>query len=380
MTDTEYEQFKEFIYQVLYEKTTLDDYEVVLNALEIPIVSKGQEYWTLKSGCHNADCSCCGNNLVFYVEERSFYCFSECHSSYNLLSLTRKRFETLGESKSITQSLKFICERVAINFDFKEEVKRGNGHILNWKRQLLKYTKHGEEFNTERKKYDKHILTYFDNAYYEDWLKEGLSVDALNKFGIKWYNREQQIVIPCYDRDANLVGIRVRNTNPDMADKLGKYRPLEMLNGMVYKFPTNDYFYGENLNSDYIRKIKKCCLVESEKAVIKSETFFGRKNFCLGLMGHSIGQEQINYLVELGVKDIYLCLDWDYHSVNDDEYDTYVEGVNKLYFKMKPYFSRIFVIVNPEEYNEWYKCNIFDLPKDKFVEIWDKRELIIDGE
>ena len=27
---------------------------------------------------------------------------------------------------------------------------------------------------------------------------------------------------------------------------------------------------------------------------------------------------------------------------------------------MKPYFSRIFVIVNPNEHNDWYKCNIFD--------------------
>ena len=380
MTDLEYEQFKQFIYDVLYEKTTIDDYEVVLNSLDIPIVSKNSEYWTLKSGCHNIDCSCCGNNLVFYIEERSFYCFSECHSSYNLLSLTKKRFETIGENKTTTQSLKYICKCLDIPFNFKEDVKRGNGHILNWKQQLLKYTKDGRKYNTEKKKYDKKILSYFDNAYYDDWLNEGLSEEALDKFGIKWYNSEQQIVIPCFDRNANLVGIRVRNIEPTKAERLGKYRPLEMLNGTVYKFPTNDYFYGENLNSDYIRKIKKCCLVESEKAVIKSETFFGRKNFCLGLMGHSIGQEQINYLVELGVKDIYLCLDWDYHDINDDEYDAYVEGVNKLYFKMKPYFSRIFVIVNPNEHNDWYKCNIFDLPKDMFVDIWDKRELIIDGE
>lgn len=381
MTDKEYRQFCEFINKVLYELTTLDDYDIIIRDLGGIIRNRNNDYWTINTICHNVDGG--GYNLTFYTEDRVFHCFSECNCSYNLLTLVKQRFKVLDNEKSTTQCLKYICERLGIEFNFKIEERKENKNLFNWKSQLLKYTQKGENIKQE-KIYDKSILDYFDDIYDESWIEEGISEETLKKYNIKYYKRLNQIVIPCYNTDGGLIGIRVRNMNPEIAEMRGKYHPIEMLNGYVYKFPTNDYFYGCNYNETEIKKRRSCVFVESEKAVMKSDTWFGNKSIALGMYGHSINKKGVKYIVNLNLLDAIICVDWDYHEMWEDEeqtkwtkeYEKYVDNVNKIIDKIRPYAQNIYVMVNPNPHNEYYKQNPFDLSKEQYDYFWSVKELV----
>ena len=97
MTNEEYQAFVAFIPKVLYELMTIDDYKIVMNRLEIPMVSESEDMIKYHSGCHNANAIDGKANLCFYKEDRNFYCYSECRCNYNLLTLVEKRFNTIAD-------------------------------------------------------------------------------------------------------------------------------------------------------------------------------------------------------------------------------------------------------------------------------------------
>ena len=152
MTEQEYEAFKNFIHELLYERMTLDDYEIIMRRLGAN--KRGDRYNTI---CHNINGG--GYNLAFNKETRSFCCFSECSCSYSLLSLIKKRRELLGEPCSTYQSLKWLCNELGIEFNFKEEVKQVNTNIYKWQNSLLKYTKNKNK-NIELRVYNKDNTNY----------------------------------------------------------------------------------------------------------------------------------------------------------------------------------------------------------------------------
>ena len=74
MTELEYEQFKKFINNLIYDVMTLDDYELIMRRLDIPNPNKSNsDTWMYKSFCHNIDTHSCKNNLAYYTENRSYY-------------------------------------------------------------------------------------------------------------------------------------------------------------------------------------------------------------------------------------------------------------------------------------------------------------------
>lgn len=372
-TEQDREQFTKFINEVLYEKLTIQDYYNIMRKLGTD--NHGVRF---KSICHNVDGG--KYNLAFNEKEKYFTCFSECGCSYSLLSLVKKRRELLGETCSTYQSMKWICEQVGIKFNFKEEIKKVNNNIYNWQ-GLLKYsTKHKNII--ESKEYDNDILNRLDNFYYLDWIEYGISPKTLDKFEIKWYNYKQQIVIPCRDEYNKLIGIRIRNTNPEEEIK---YKPLELLNGMTYKFPTNLFFYGENFNKKNIIRTKSVILVEAEKTVMKFDEWYGENNnICLGLYGSTLSDEKIKKLLEWGCENFYIALDSDFYKKEYSKdkniltpYEIFEKKVMKIFQKLKPYAKNIYVVYNNLDFENCYKFSITDYTKEQFEELWENKELII---
>ena len=225
-TDKDRELFNEFINEVLYEKLTTQDYHNIMRKLGANY--NGSRFNTI---CHNVDGG--KYNLAFNEDDKYFTCFSECGCSYSLLSLVKKRRELLGEPCSTYRSMKWICEQVGIAFNFKEEVKEVNNNIYNWQ-NLLRYTK--EHKSSENKIYSNSILSELEDCIYTPWIEEGITEETQEKYQIKWYNRNQQVVIPVRNVNGDLVGCHCRNTNPDLIADGMKYIPLHMLCGDEYKF------------------------------------------------------------------------------------------------------------------------------------------------
>ena len=373
MTEQEYEQFKNFIYDLLYERMTLDDYEVIMRRLDAN--KRGDRYNTI---CHNEFGG--GYNLAFIPSTRIFYCHSECCCSYSLLSLIKQRRELLGLPCSTYQSLKWLCNELGVEFNFKEEVKQVNTNIYKWQNTLLKYTKNKNK-NIELRVYNKKILNYFPKIYHTDWIDYGISEEVLDKYNIGWYNYKQQITIPCYRQNGDLIGIRVRNMNPEIDIK---YKPLELLDGTEFNFPTNEVFYGENFNRTNIERTRSVILVESEKTVMKFEDWYGEENnICLGLYGSVLSNSKLRKLLSWGCNTFYIALDSDFTEVtysNDKnkltEYEKFEKKVMKIYNKLKPY-GKVYVIYNNLGFKDCYKFSITDYEKEQFEQLWKKKEEIM---
>ena len=372
-TEQEREQFTKFINEVLYEKLTTQDYYNIMRKLGAE--NRGDRFRTI---CHNID----GGkfNLAFNEDDKYFTCFSECGCSYSLLSLVKKRRELLGQPCSTYQSMKWICEQVGIDFNFKEEVKQVKNNVYHWQ-GLLKYSTKNKNI-IELKEYNDDILNRLDNFYYLDWIEYGISSKTLDKFEIKWYNYKQQIVIPCRDEYNKLIGIRIRNTNPEEEIK---YKPLELLNGMTYKFPTNLFFYGENFNKKNIIRTKSVMLVEAEKTVMKFDEWYGENNnICLGLYGSTLSDEKIKKLLEWGCENFYIALDSDFYKKEYSKdkniltpYEVFEKKVMKISQKLKPYAKNIYVVYNNLDFENCYKFSITDYTKEQFEKLWENKELII---
>ena len=373
MTEQEYEAFKNFIHELLYERMTLDDYEIIMRRLGAN--KRGDRYNTI---CHNINGG--GYNLAFNKETRSFCCFSECSCSYSLLSLIKKRRELLGEPCSTYQSLKWLCNELGIEFNFKEEVKQVNTNIYKWQNSLLKYTKNKNK-NIELRVYNKKILNYFPKIYHTDWIDYGISEEVLDKYNIGWYNYKQQITIPCYRQNGDLIGIRIRNMNPEIDIK---YIPLQLLDGTEFNFPTNEVFYGENFNWTNVQRTKSVILVESEKTVMKYESWYGAKNnICLGLYGSVLSNTKLKKLLSWNCETFYICLDSDFESIeysNNDEkitsYEKFEKKVMNIYNKLRPYAKSVYVIYNNLGFENCYKYSITDYTREQFEKLWNNKEKI----
>ena len=179
--------------------------------------------------------------------------------------------------------------------------------------------------------YDDVILNYFEDIYYDGWIDEGISPDVMKRFEIRWYEYRKHIVIPVRDLDGKLIGIRRRS----LVDGEAKYKPLDC-EGKTWAFPTGENLYGLYQNQDIIKARKKCYLFEGEKSVLKAATIYG--DFpCVACFSHNVSRQQINLLIDMGVREVILCFDYDgvgerkIYRLLADKIKTYGIGCKYLY-------------------------------------------------
>ena len=381
MTNEEYQAFVTFLPKLMYEIMTLEDYEIIFNRLDIPIVSKSEDLWKLRSGCHNADAYTGKPNLCFYTEDRSFYCYSECNCSYNLITLVEKRFKTIGKPRKRINCARWICQQLNIPFEFEAEIKHENTTIYNWKINLDKYLCHGQK-KKELTTYNDKILAspMFDNLYSQEWIDEGISEATMNRYEIAYYKRLSQVIIPVRDMLGTLVAIRCRNFNPQFDHKYDVFRDLQ---GNEYKCCTDLVMYGIYQNAFNIQRKKKVIIFESEKSVLMMDTMYGSdNNIGLALMGSNLSDENVKTLVQLAPSEVIIAVDSDFHEFDDlegSEYDKFEKKVMKMYRKLKPYFSEIYVCYNNMGFDDMYKASPVDLGKERFELLFKHREKIYDS-
>lgn len=375
MTEQEYEAFKEFINKVLYEQMTEDDYYIVMRRLGVN--HRGNRF---QSCCHHSNPNDGGYNLAFNPNSKSFMCFSQCSCSYSLLSLVKKHKELVDGKCSTWSAMKFICDQINIPFNFKEEIKQVNTNIYKWQNSLLKYTKNYS--NATNQIYDKSILNYLTPCYYEPWLKEGMTKESLDKFDIRWYDRLQQVLIPVYDDEGNLVGTHDRNTNPELVDNGFKYDHLRLLDGTEYKFQMGLVLYGLNMNKADIERTRTAILFEAPKSVIHIDGFYDY-NISVAMFGMNLQKAKLKLLLKYGVNKFIIALDRQYKNVmiNSEytkEFLKYREKVDRIIDTIRPYAQEIGVVWdNDEDRFLEYKDSPVDQGKEVWEKLFDRREIVI---
>lgn len=310
--------------------------------------------------CHNLESSEASMKLYFYKKNKMFVCYTECGSM------------------SIFKFLRTYYEERQIEYDWYQDIYEVVCNCSSFKQKegFIKpvYKSLKERYSVARKEvqlpeYSPNVLDCFIKHYPPEWLNDGISKTAMDKFNISYSISQNKIIIPHYDIDGRLVGIRGRALNEWEVENVGKYAPIRIENTW-YKHPLSMNLYGLNVNRKNIRAHGLCFLFESEKAVMQMESFH-LPNCSVAVCGSNFNKYQLNILMKTcAPHEIILCFDKEELS-GEDKY------FNKLWNicqKYKNYCNFSFV------YDRESLLDLKDSPTDKgeetFIKLIGKRVIV----
>ena len=353
----------------LKKSLLLAHHKQIMQALGIPSYSENSTQIVYYTGDKNVD-PYKGSPKLYFYKDTSIYVGMTAGRSYDIISLVQTRLSLLKQPCSFLDACQFILDTTNINPDSISHVKK-EGHVYDWSNleRFIRVRKYGNQLS----EYNRNIIDTLPPLYPQAWIDEGISEETMDKYQIRYYERCNQTVIPCFDDEARLVGVRVRNWDKDRVEQ-AKYMPLVTLDGQCYKFNTNQVFYGINYNKPEIERTGKVIIVESEKAVMKLDTYMGRHNIALGMYGSNLGIQRRNQLLKMGVNTVSYVVDNDFIGQDDEFFEQWREKIQH-FIKLWDGFCRVEIVwdnlglLGPKE-------NATDRTKEVWEQLWENREII----
>ena len=308
--------------------------------------------------CHGGD----SFKLYYYSKSKTFHCFSGCNKNYSVFDLVKKALNC-----EFPQAFHYVCSKLGISVSsFQtgfQERKVDNSFINRFKKQQKQVI--------EIEKRDPKILDSFFNMCHQSWIDDYISIETMFKFNIKFDIERYRIIIPHYDINNDLIGIRCRNLKPELVEQGKKYMPI-VVNEVMYNYPTSMNLYGINMNKENIKKYKKVIILESEKGVLQHGTFYDN-SIAVAISGSSLHSYQIEMLRNLGVEEVILGLDKEF--TNEIEEEEYKERIRRSFVhQLAPYFN-VSIIWDTENKLE-HKMSPTDKGKETFEELYKNRAMI----
>lgn len=242
-------------------------YELIVELGGEPYPIKGNSFIS-RTICHNQAGQ--GSYKLYYYdngEEGIFHCYTGCaEGSFDIYELVRKQKTiSTGEEWSLPKAIAFVAAYFGYSsqtFDFgqdKEILK--DWEILSNYERINNYEE--KQQIVELKKFDAKILQFLPRPRISIWEREGIKKDIIMSRGIAYDPKNEGIVIPHFDIDGNLIGIRERTLIKEM-EKNGKYMPAK-LNNKMYNHPLSFNLYNLNNSKDAISIIQKAIVFEGKR-------------------------------------------------------------------------------------------------------------------
>lgn len=338
-------------YEELLENLDEDKIKQLLDKLNIPWQDKGS-HLICKTACHNIDLDEASWKLYYYKSNKFFYCYSSC------------------QGMSIFKFLKHYYETRQIEYDWYQDIYEVVCDCSNFKGidgfVVERYKSLRDRYEIKRKEvqlpeYSSNVLDCFIKLYPQEWLNNGITEQSMDKFNISYSISQNKIIIPHYDIDGRLVGIRGRALNDWEIENVGKYAPIK-IEQTWYKHPLSMNLYGLNLTKENIKKTGICYIVESEKACMQIDSF-STANCSAAVCGSNFNKYQLNILMkECCPSEIIICFD------NEEKIgeETYFFKLYNLCKKYSQYCNFSFI------YDREGLTNLKDSPTDKGEEIFQK--------
>lgn len=225
------------------------------------------DYIIFRTICHHKDEEDGNHKLYYYKNSHLFVCYSNC-GTFNIYELFKKRYELLEIEYTFKDILKSIFQYTNTKIDNEISFKHEYECIFT------KYDKNITEVNFN--KINPSILNIFNFFATPEWLSDGISEESMRLYGIKYSIEQNKIIIPHYDYEGNLIGIRGRALN-EKDIEIGKYMPVE-IGGKIYSHPLGYNLYGLNFVRGNIKRKKLAIIGESEKFCLQYDTMFGHNN------------------------------------------------------------------------------------------------------
>jgi len=280
-----------------------------------PIMKNG--HFVAKTICHN-DFGEGSHKLYYYENTKLFKCYSNC----DILDVFELVIKVKKLQEEIDMQLPQAMEFVASFFGISEEFAHDEDLTEDW-RVIHNYDRIAnlnlENKVVELKTYNKDLLKYYPQPRILPWLQDGISEQTMKEAGIAYNPLTGGILIPHFNIDGDLVGIRERTLIKDNEAR-GKYLP-SIINKIQYSHPLGFNLYGLNNSKDNIKAMGTALVVEAEKSVLLYNTYFGIENsIACATCGSNLINFQYQLLVDLGVKEIIIGFDKDWKVDGDEDY------------------------------------------------------------
>ena len=287
-----------------------------------------------KTICH------CGSKhkLYYYNNTKLFKCYTDCGGeAWDIFDLVLRVRLHEDENYQLPQAI----NEVATYFGFsKSETTFDNTSSMeDWKifdgYERVSDIK-GKDQIVELKTYDDAILHYLPHPHIIPWEREGIKRDVMEECGICYDPKNNGIVIPHYDMNGNLIGIRERTLVKEN-EAFGKYRPA-YLNKQLYNHPLSFNLYNLNNSRDNIKAFRKAVVFEGEKSPLLYRSYFGPDNdISVASCGSSLIQYQVWLLISLGAEEIIVAFDKQFKELNDKEHIKLVKNLKNIHRKYGQY-------------------------------------------
>lgn len=327
-----------------------------------------QEILICKTICH------CGerHKLYYYNNTKLWKCFTECNDTVDIFELVRKVKEKETSQKwGLLRCIIFVAQYFNYDLQIEDKIDNHDEILDDWKilrkRQQIKPK---IQRNLELKIYDKKILKHLPHPIIAPWEKEGISRKVIINRGIAFDPKEQGIVIPHYDINNNLIGIRERTLIRENEIN-GKYKSA-VLNKIMYNHPLSLNLYGIEISKEPIRKIKKAIIAEAEKSSMLYGSYYGEENnICVACCGSIISKQQIQLLLSLGVEEICIAFDRQFKEIGDKEWEGLIKKLENINLKYSQFVTISFI------FDKWeylpYKASPLDMGGDIFMKLYKER-------
>ena len=351
-----------------------------------PVMNNG--YFVSETICHNhpGDGS---HKLYYYDNTKLFRCYTECEPpTFDIFQLVCKvknisqeykvRYDEQGKESFREWVLYDAIQFVAVYYGFEAENENffeKRIELQDWE-ILNKY----QENNLEKQRqiidlhiYDEKILRYLPRPRLKDWENEGISAEVMAAANICYDPHSNGIIIPHYNIDDELIGIRVRTLTKEQ-EKYGKYKPA-ILNDKMYNHPLGFNLYNLNNSKRHVQEFKRCFIFESEKSCLKYASYFGLNNdLSVAVCGSALNNYQVSLLLSLGVKELIIALDKQYQKVGDEEWKRWVA---KFYQIHNNYGKEVQIsyMFDFDKYLD-YKDAPIDKGKEVFLRLYKNRVII----
>lgn len=330
------------------------------------------DYFISQTICHNPPGE--GSyKLYYYNNSKLFTCYTECGENFDIYTLTYKVKKIRKENLSFLQCVDFVAQ--FFGYDNKQfEFKDLNPPLEDW--NLFEHYKKISEKKVRQadlKFFEKDVLSYFPQPRILTWEQENISYAILKKRNIRYNPIDCSILIPHYDINNNLIGIR-RRTLVKEEEEEGKYKPA-FIKGVLYNHPLSFSLYNLNNSKENIKKIKKAIIFEGEKGCLQYASMFGEdKDISVACCGSSLTFYQIQLLIFLGVEEIIIGFDKQFKEIGDPEFQQWKTKLIKLNEKYKLYATISFLFDKKNILS--YKSSPVDEGKEKFLKLFEERIIL----
>lgn len=361
---------------MLKSELTIEEIKTILTELGVQHIESHLEKGHIITNtiCHNISDG--KMKLYYYINDMIFRCYTDCGSNFDVFDLVIKNYALKGVEINLTGAINWILRTLGKTNEYITRPE-GFGYSYVSRREELDWLDSlmvKKPVNIEMKVHSEYTLKLFSSKPHPLFLSDNISEKTMKKYEIMYYEKSNRIVIPHRSHDTGeLIGLKSRSLNFEDIDNGYKYIPLKIQN-VQYSYPTFQNLYGLYQNKDFIKKIRKVVIFESEKSVMQFETYFPNQNFSVALCGSSISKQQVEMLINLGVQEIIIALDKEFTVLNTKEANIYEEKLERLCSMFSSY-TKVSMI-----WDRWKLLDLKDSPSDKgkevFVELFKMRTTI----